>query len=115
MTGLQTHTQLVGECLFSCRSDDCTAEKTFHVSSVSISPLINLQVPEEAGADLLCVPQPGRDERRRRPALQLAAHAEAANAERRLRGEKRHPSPPDVDKPSSRVCLDRARALNDLT
>lgn len=36
MTGLQTHAQLVGECLFSCRSDDRTAEKTFRVFSVAL-------------------------------------------------------------------------------
>lgn len=47
MTGLQTHTQLVGECLSSCRSDDCTAEKTFHVSSVSISPLLTSRYPKK--------------------------------------------------------------------
>lgn len=49
--------------------------------------IMNPQVPEEAGADLLGFPQPGRDERRGGAAVQLAAHAEAADAERRLRGE----------------------------
>lgn len=53
--------------------------------SVCVSP----QVSKEAGTDLLCLPQPGRDERRGRSAIQLAAHAEEAHSERRLRGEPR--------------------------
>lgn len=47
-----------------------------------------LQVPKEAGADLLCVSKPGRDEWRGRSAVQLAAHTEEAHPERRLRGEQ---------------------------
>lgn len=47
MTGLQTHTQLVGECLFSCRSDDCTAEKTFHVFSVPFPSYLTSRYPKK--------------------------------------------------------------------
>lgn len=54
---------------------------------VNKTPLA-LQVPKETGTDLLGVPEPGRDERRRRSAVQLAAHAEEAHPERRLRGER---------------------------
>lgn len=54
---------------------------------------MNPQVPEEAGADLLGFPQPGRDERRGGAAVQLSAHTEAADAERRLRGENLDPPP----------------------
>lgn len=56
----------------------------------------DLQVPKEAGADLLCFPKPGWDEWRGRSAIQLAAHAEEAHPERRLRGEQQH-SWMDVD------------------
>ena len=52
-------------------------------------PLPHLQVPQEAGADVLSVSQPGRDERRGGPALQLTAHAQEADPERRLCGEHR--------------------------
>lgn len=47
------------------------------------------QVSKEAGTDLLRLPEPGRDERRGRSAVQLAADAEEAHSERRLRGEPR--------------------------
>lgn len=47
----------------------------------------DLQVPKEAGADLLCFSKPGWDEWRGRSAVQLAAHTEEAHPERRLRGE----------------------------
>ena len=50
-------------------------------------PLPHLQVPQEAGADVLSVSQPGRDERRGGPALQLTAHAQEADPECRLCGE----------------------------
>lgn len=62
-------------------------------------PLINRQVSQEAGADLLGFPQPGRDERRGRAAVQLAAHAEATDAERRLRGENRRGTLSDAPPP----------------
>lgn len=95
MTGLQTHTRHMGECLLSCRSDDCCSAQPREKKKKNISRVLNClpffimnpQVPEEAGADLLGFPQPGRDERRGGAAVQLAAHAEAADAERRLRGE----------------------------
>lgn len=45
------------------------------------------QVSKEAGSDLLCLPEPGRDERRGRAAVQLPAHPEEAHSERGLRGE----------------------------
>lgn len=49
-----------------------------------------LQVPKEAGTDLLCFPKPGWDEWRGRSAIQLTAHTEEAYPERRLRGEQQH-------------------------
>ena len=50
------------------------------------SPVTHPKVPQETGADVLCVPQPGWDEWCGGPALQLPAHPEEAHAERRLRG-----------------------------
>ena len=59
--------------------------RAWHVCLLSAEP----QVPQEACADVLGVPQPGWDERRGGAALQLSADAEEADAERRLRGERR--------------------------
>jgi len=60
----------------------------------SISPHLDVQVPEEADPDVQRLPQPGverrrpverRRQRRRRSALQLRADAQAADQVRRLR------------------------------
>ncbi|XP_039112709.1 splicing factor 3A subunit 2 isoform X2 [Hyaena hyaena] len=60
----------------------------------------SLEVPQEAGADLLSVPQPGRDERCGGPALQLPAHAQEADPERRLcGGAGQHGPEPDRHRP----------------
>ncbi|XP_066119674.1 tubulin gamma-2 chain isoform X2 [Saccopteryx bilineata] len=46
----------------------------------------SLEIPQEAGADILSVSQPGRDERCGGPALQLTAHTQEADPECRLCG-----------------------------
>lgn len=55
--------------------------------------VFNLQIPKEAGADLLCFSKPGWDEWRGRSAIQLPAHAEEAHSECRLRGEQQMQQP----------------------
>ena len=59
------------DIVFRSRSDGSTSILFF-----------DLQVSKEAGADVLSFPQPGRDERRGRSAVQLPAHAEEAHSER---------------------------------
>ncbi len=51
------------------------------------SALLCSQVPEEAYPDVLGVPEPERDERRGRAAVQLRTHPQATHAKRRLRRE----------------------------
>lgn len=47
-----------------------------------------LQIPKEAGSDVLCFPEPGWDEWRGGAAVQLPAHTEEAHSECRLCGEQ---------------------------